>query len=183
MGWALNLNANQKTRIQAIQDKARTDMQAMRQPDASGQRPDRATIAPKIQALNDQTKKAVEAVLTAGQRKQEASVVKQAGIYNRAGIPLAVVPTIKLTSAQSARLDGIETQSATEQQAVVQKLQAEIQKLQAQMEASRKTTHDKAMAVLTGSQKAAIEKYQAAHPRPQRGGGRGPGAGSTASRS
>jgi hypothetical protein len=43
------------------------------------------------------------------------------------------------------------------------------------MEQSRQQTHEKAMAALTAMQRSAIEKYIAAHPRPERGPGFGPG--------
>lgn len=181
LSWALSLNDDQKAKIQAIQEKAAADLRALRQPDASGQRPDRATLMPKMQALNSQAKKDIEAVLNAGQRKQEDSVLKEAKTYNTAGIPLAVVPDLKLTGDQKKKFADIADEAAKDQEATQKNLaeartagdQQKMQEIVQTMQASRKATHDKALEVLTDDQKAAIAQYQKDHPRGNRPGGTG----------
>ena len=173
----LGLKDDQVTKIQAIQDKVRTDMQDLRKPDANGQRPDRATLQPKIKDLNEQAKKDIESVLTADQIKKSESALKSAGVYNSVSIPLAVVADLKLTPAEDEKLATIAAE-ATKADAATQKDMAEArssndqQKMQDLMQArqaSRKATADKALAVLTEEQKTMLAKYQKDHPAPVRG--------------
>ena len=177
----LGLKDDQKTKIQAIQDKVRTDMQDLRKPDENGQRPDRATLQPKIKALNDQAKKDIEAVLTAEQIKKEDSALKSAGVYNSVGIPLAVVADLKLTADEETKLAAV-AEEATKADAASQKEMADAQgdqqktqDLRTARQAARKATSDKAMALLTEAQKTRITTYQKEHPAGNRGGNRQPG--------
>ena len=176
----LGLSDEQKTKIQAIQDKVRTDMQDLRKPDENGQRPDRATLQPKITALNDQAKKDIEAVLTPEQLKKSADLVKTAGIYNAVGIPLGVVADLKLTADEDTKLAAIAA-DATKADATMQKDMADAQGDQQKMQdlrtarqTARKATQDKAMAVLTDAQKTMLTQYQKDHPGGGRGGNRQP---------
>ena len=174
----LDLKDDQKTKIQAIQDKVRTDMQDLRKPDENGQRPDRATLQPKIKALNDQAKKDIEAVLTPEQIKKEDSAMKSAGVYNSVGIPLAVVVDLKLTADEDAKLAAIAA-DATKADAASQKEMADAQgdqqktqDLRTARQEARKATSDKAMAILTDAQKMMVTTYQKEHPAGNRGGNR-----------
>ena len=76
---ALELKDEQKTKIQAIQDKVQTDLQDLRKPDADGNRPNRATLQPKMKEINDQAKKDIEAVLTPEQLKKSESPPENGG--------------------------------------------------------------------------------------------------------
>jgi hypothetical protein len=184
MKAALSLTDDQNTKIQAVQEKVRTDMQALRQPDASGQRPDRATMMAKMKDINDQAAKDIEAVLTEAQTKKVALVLKEAGSYSAVGIRLEVVPDLKLTADQKAKLatiaaDATKAQEATQKDIADARAAQDQQKMQEifqTMQTARTATHEKALAVLTDDQKAIITKYDQDHPRPQRGGQR-PGAG------
>ena len=173
----LELKDEQKTKIQAIQDKVQTDLQDLRKPDADGNRPSRATLQPKMKEINDQAKKDIEAVLNPEQLKKSETVVKTAGIYNSVSIPLGVVADLKLTSEEDTKLAAIAADAAKDD-ATLQKdiadAQGDQQKMQdlrkARMDA-RKVTQDKALAVLTETQKATLTKYQKDHPAGNRGGG------------
>jgi hypothetical protein len=176
---ALTLTDDQKTKIQAIQDKVRTDMQDLRKPDANGQRPNRAELQPKIAALNDQAKKDIEAVLTPAQMKTSAKVLKSAMVYNTVGIPLPVLADLKLTPEEETKLAAIVEAATKEQEPTVKALteartagdQAKVTEINQTMQASRQATREKAMAVLTEEQKATLAQYQKDHPR---GGARPP---------
>ncbi len=176
---ALSLSDEQKTKIQAIQEKVRTDMQELRKPDASGQRPDRATLQPKIKELNDKAKKDIEAVLTPAQIKKSDAALKSAGVYNAVGIPLGVLADLKLTHEQEVKLTDI-ANAATKAGEASQKEfdeartsgnQQKVQELSQARQAARKETQDKASAILTDKQKEALAQYQKDHPRGNRGGG------------
>ena len=174
---ALTLTDEQKTKIQAIQDKVRTDMADLRKPDANGQRPNRAELQPKITALNDQAKKDIEAVLTPAQVKTAAKVLKSAGVYNTIGIPLPVLADLKLTSEEETKLAAIVDAATKDQEPTVKALaeartagdQAKMQELGQTMQTARQATREKAMAVLTEEQKATLAQYQKDHPRGNRG--------------
>ena len=173
----LGLKDDQKTKIQAIQDKVRTDMQDLRKPDANGQRPDRATLQPKIKEINDQAKKDIEAVLTADQIKKEESALKSAGVYSAVNIPLGVVAELKLTADEDAKLAEIAADATKADTAAQKDLsdarsandQQKLQDLMQTRQAARKATTDKALAVLTEAQKTTLTQYQKDHPAPNRG--------------
>lgn len=174
---ALTLTDEQKTKIQAIQDKVRTDTADLRKPDANGQRPNRAEIQPKVAALNDQAKKDIEAVLTPAQTKMAAKVLKSAAVYNTVGIPLPVLADLKLTSEEETKLAAIVDAATKDQEPTVKALaeartagdQAKMQELNQTMQTARQATREKAMAVLTEEQKATLAQYQKDHPRGNRG--------------
>jgi hypothetical protein len=181
---ALGLNDEQKTKIQAAQEKVRTDMRAAFQD--AGQGGDRAAMQAKMKEINDQAKTDIEAVLTDAQKKKVDAVLKDAGTYNGAGIPLDVVPELKLTADQKKKLADIAEAATKEQQATMKDIQdarqagdnQKAQELMQTMRTSRQAVQEKAQAVLNDEQKASIEKYNKEHPRGQRPGGqRAAGAG------
>lgn len=179
--WALNLKSDQRTKIEEIQKKANGEVRALRQPDASGQQPDRAVIGQKMKEITDQAKKDIEAVLNSDQLKHEEDVVKEAGHFNAVGIPLAVVPELKLTANEKSQLADLGAEAAKSRQELMKQFagvrqsgdQQKIQEMRTAMQAARKETQDKAEAILTASQKATLEAWRAAHPRGQRPGGGG----------
>lgn len=170
----LKLNAAQKAKIQAIQDQYRKDATALRP--AQGVEVDRQELGQKMQALSEETTKSIEGVLTEEQNKQAPAFLKTIGAFRMVGIPLEVLPELKLTSDQKTKIasiaDGAQKQMADARAAA----QANggggggggFQAFQEIM----KTNSDKAAAVLTAAQKATLQKYVADHP--QRGFG-GPG--------
>jgi hypothetical protein len=186
LAFALNLNDDQKTKIQAVQEKVRTDSRAARQPDASGQRPDRAAVQAKMKEINDQAKSDIEAILTDTQKRKVDGAIKEAGTFNTVGIRLEVVPDLKLTAEQKTKLTDIAETATKEMQPIMKDMadarqaqdQQKMQEAGQAMQAARKATQDKALAVLNDDQKATIEKYDKEHPIQRRGpGGAGAGAG------
>lgn len=182
IAWALTLTDDQKTKIEAIQMKLQTDSRAARQPDASGQRPDRTAMQAKMTELNDGAKKDIEAVLTPAQQKKEASVIQAAEIYNNVRFPLPVVPDLKLTADENAKIAPIagdakkarDTAMKAFQDAQAAGNQPDPTTFQT-MQTAMTTAHDKAVAVLTDDQKKTLTDYEKAHP--QRGFGPGGGGG------
>jgi hypothetical protein len=176
----LKLSAVQKAKIQAIQDQSRKDMQALRP--APGAQVDRQEMMQKFQALNEETNKSIEGVLTPDQLKASAAFLKSVGAYRTVGIPLEVLPELKLTADQKAKIAAIADVAQKQLQDEMQKLRAAggngggggggFQAIQELMKANG----DKAAAVLTPAQKSTLDKYKAEHPQ-QRGGFGGPGGG------
>jgi Spy/CpxP family protein refolding chaperone len=177
----LKLTAVQKAKIQAIQDQARKDTQALRP--AQGQQPDFQEMRQKMQALNEETNKSIEGVLTPDQLKAAPAFLKSVGGYRTVGIPLEVLPDLKLTADQKTKIAAIADAAQKQLQDEMQKMRAAgggqpggggggggFQAIQDLMKANG----DKAAAVLTSGQKAILDKYKADHP--QRGFG-GPGGG------
>jgi Spy/CpxP family protein refolding chaperone len=176
----LKLSATQKAKVQAIQDQYRKDMTALRPP--QGQQPaDPQEMRQKMTSLTEETTKSIEGVLTAEQNKQAPAFLKSVGGYRTVGIPLEVVPDLKLTSDQKSKIAAIADAAQKQIQDEIAKAQAVgggqggggFQGIQELMKANR----DKAAAVLTPSQKATLDKYNADHPQRGFGGGRRGGGG------
>lgn len=92
----------------------------------------------------------------------------------QAGIPLETLGSLKLTSAQKAKIAGIADKSTQELQAKIRAANGDFQSLMPAFQQARAQTHTSVLAVLTSPQKAIIDKYEKAHPRPAFG---GPGGG------
>ena len=152
------LKADQKTKITAIQDKARTDMKT-----ATGE-----TRGPIIEKATTD----IKAVLTPA---QTADITKAMPTIQLVGmsraIPMGAMADIKLTKAQFTKITGF----ATPIEAQMKGLQGRdrFAKMQ-QVGPGLKTQID---GVLTQAQKDAIAKYNKAHPPRQFGGPGGPGGG------
>jgi hypothetical protein len=186
----LKLSASQVSKIQAIQDQYRKDRTALRP--AQGEQVDRNELFQKMGALDEETTKSIQGVLNESQNKQAPAFLKAIGGYRMVGIPLEVLPDLKLTSDQKTKItaiaEGAQKQMA-DARAAAQAANGGnggapgagpgaggpgggFQAFQEMMKANS----DKAAAVLTTTQKATLAKYIADHP--QRGfGGRGGGGG------
>lgn len=169
----LKLTAIQKAKIQAIQDQYRKDATALRPAQGEQPAPD---FREKMQALNEETTKSIEAVLTPDQVAKAPAFLASVGKFRVVGIPLEVLPDLKLTADQKTKIGAIADTAQKKMQEAFQQNQGNggggggFQAIQEMMKANR----DAAAAVLTASQKATLDKYNAAHP--QRGFG-GPGGG------
>jgi hypothetical protein len=173
----LKLSATQKAKVQAIQDQYRKDMTALRPP--QGQQPaDPQEMRQKMTGLTEETTKSIEGVLTADQNKAAPAFLKTIGGFRTVGIPLEVVPDLKLTSDQKTKIAAIADSAQKQIQDEIAKAQAAgggqgggggFQGIQEMMKANR----DKAAAVLTVTQKATLDKYVADHPQRGFGGGGG----------
>ncbi len=177
----LKLSAVQKAKIQAIQDQSRKDMQALRP--APGAQVDRQEMMQKFQALNEETNKSIEGVLTPDQLKASVAFLKSVSAYRTVGIPLEVLPDLKLTADQKTKIAAIADVAQKQLQDEMQKLRAAggngggggggFQAIQELMKANG----DKAAAVLTPAQKSTLDKYKADHPQGRGFGGPGGGGG------
>lgn len=177
----LKLTDLQKAKLTALHDQYVKDMTALRpQP---GSPPDQ-DARQKMQDLNTEVTSKMTDVLTADQQKELPDFLKSLGSYRTVGIPLEVLPALKLTSDQKTKIVTIAEEGQKAMQAKFQELQQQQQNggnqdRQAMFQAfqtMQKENHDKAVAVLTASQKKTLEEYLTAHPQPTFGpGGRGGG--------
>jgi len=153
------LNAAQKTKITAIQTKARADMQAATDRTARG--------GIMTQATNE-----VKAVLTPAQSASiEKAMPTLMMVAQSRAIPMGALADVKLTKSQMTKISGFASSAAAQ----MKNLSG--QERQAKMEQIGPQLKTQIEGVLTKAQKDAIAKYEAAHPRGQRGGGGGFGGG------
>lgn len=140
------LTADQKTKIQAIQDKAKTEGDAA--PDRAG----KAQVATK--ATDD-----IKAVLTADQLSTVQKAAPTLVMLNASKtIPFGALADVKLTKEQMTKISDI----VTAEQAKLKGLKGqELKDKRTEAYADLKTQVE---ALLTADQKSAISKYDAAHP-------------------
>jgi Spy/CpxP family protein refolding chaperone len=159
---AVKLKADQRTKIQAIQDKLRTDSQALRpQP---GSPPDPAN-RDKMREMNQKAIADIEAILTTEQKDKLKTAMAEMGTLRSVGIPLALAGSLKLTDDQKKKIADISKE-------IREKMQNGGQG--ADRRALMQEGRTKVEAILTAEQKAAIEKYNKEHPRGQGRGQRPP---------
>ncbi len=101
----LKLSASQASKIQAIQDQYRKDRTALRP--AQGEQVDRNELFQKMGALDEETTKSIQGVLNESQNKQAPAFLKAIGGYRMVGIPLEVLPDLKLTGDQKTKITSI----------------------------------------------------------------------------
>ncbi len=165
MDATLKLSDDQKTKIQAVLDKRAADYKTLVLP------PDQQGSAPAVQEANrkrlDMTNKAdadVEAILTDDQKKMLPDFKRNVGVYQRSGLPLALMADLKLTDDQKQK---IADQAMQNQRSMRQKARAAQQAGTAmtgeQRQAMLKENRDKIMALLTPEQRAQVDKYDKEH--------------------
>jgi hypothetical protein len=189
----LHLTAGQTSKIQGIQDQYRKDATALRP--QQGEQVDRNELMQKMGALQEETTKSIQGVLNETQTKAAPAFIKSISGYRMVGIPLEVLPELKLTSSQKSQIttiaEGAQKQMADARAAAQAANGGQpgggqggpggggFQQFQEMMKANS----DKAAAVLTSTQKATLAKYVADHPQRgfggggRRGGGGGQGGG------
>ena len=178
---ALNLTADQKSKIDSIQKDAQQQRRSLMTPpdQGAGGPPDpeqmRANFD-KMRSLDQQTKANIEAVLTDDQKQALPGFLKEVETYRSTGIPLEVYGDLKLTVDQKQQIAAVAKKAQQDMQAKMEaaRQSGDFQSMRSAMDQNRQTTHAKAMAVLTADQRATVKKYMDAHPRPQGGPG-GPG--------
>ena len=174
---ALKLSADQKSKIQAIQDQARATMRQMmpqRTPGAGPARPDPGQMQQMMAKMQEQSKAdsaKIEALLTPVQKKTLAKILADAKDYRLVGLPADATSALKLTPAQHEKIVAI---AASVRKAMPQPGagaaggMAGFQAMRQAMQSAR----DQVQAVLTPDQRATLEKIT---PR-RMGGFGGPGA-------
>jgi Spy/CpxP family protein refolding chaperone len=169
LGYELKLTADQKTKIQAIQDTLADTIKKAQAPAAGGQPDFQALRASYTQANTD-----ITAVLTDDQKAKLPDMFKALAPYNTVGIPLGVLPSLKLTEDQKTKIAAIADDASTKTRDAFQNAQGgDRQAAMTAIQAIRKDAGDKAVALLTESQKTTLEAYKKAHPQPQGFGGFG----------
>lgn len=170
----LKLNADQKTKIKAVQDKFAEETKAMRP--APGTQPDPESLRAnfqKLRELSQQANKDIDAVLTEDQRKAVRPLVREISAMQQVGIPVGVMGDLKLTADQKTKIKGVVEEYEAARQAIPQ------EERRAKAQELRQAATGKVAAVLTDEQKAAIEKWRKENPnagRRQRPGGANPPA-------
>lgn len=141
------LKADQKTKIQAIQDKEKTDNAAAADRAAKG-------------AVSSKATEDIKAVLTPEQLSTVEKAVPMLSMLNQSkAIPLAALPDVKLTKDQ---MDKISALTDTEQTKLTGLKGAERRAKMPEVNADFKTQVE---ALLTADQKAAIARFESAAPR------------------
>lgn len=172
---ALTLNATQKTKVQSIQDKLKTQREAaMPRPGQNpGERPDPETMRAafdKLRQTEEKANKDIEALLTTEQKSKVSATLKSFNALREVGIPLDVYAELKLTAAQKQQLQDIAKAAQPQRPAEG----SEPGQGGRPPRVDRRALQEKAMAVLTDEQKKTLDAWMEAHPRPQGGpGGRG----------
>ena len=141
------LNADQKTKIQTIQDKEKTDYAAAADRVAKGEVSSKAT-------------EDIKAVLTPEQLSAVEKAAPMLTMLNQSkAIPLAALPDVKLTKDQ---MDKINALVSAEQAKLTGLKGAERRAKMPEVNADFKTQVE---ALLTADQKAALAKYESTAPR------------------
>jgi Spy/CpxP family protein refolding chaperone len=177
----LKLTDDQKTKIAKIQkDVQQSRRSMMPRPDQDGGGPPdpeqmRAAMD-KMRSKEDQAKSSIEAVLTDEQKQALPGLLKEIDALREAGIPAEVYGDLKLTGSQKKQLVALAKKSQDAMRAKMDSLQpgGDFESVRSAMDQSRRQAHSRAMALLTAEQRDLVQKYQQAHPRPDRGPG-GPG--------
>lgn len=146
----LRLSKDQENSLTQIQEKARTDMQALRPAPGAAPDPDASR---KLGDVRRQQEADMMAVLTPDQREKLPALFKQVSTLTRVGLPARAVNDLKLTDDQTAKLDQIG--SDTREKIMALPLDQRRTQARDMIRAAR----EQAMAVLTADQKAVVEKY------------------------
>jgi len=174
----LKLTADQKAKITAIQAQYKEDMKAF-VPAQGGTPPDPQTaqdMRQKSRAVSTKADADIKAVFTDDQTKAVDTMNKDLQAYRGVGIPVEILPDLKLTEDEHTKIATIADDSQKEMAAKRQEAQqagGDPAAMRQAMTDMRKATHDKIIAVLTTSQKATLEAYLKDHPQPQFGGAGG----------
>lgn len=147
----LKLTDDQKSKVAAIQEKLATDSRPLR---AQRGQPANPENREKLAALNKQATTDIEAVLTQEQKDRFKALALEIRMYRAAGLPVALIPELKLTAEQKTKIADIEKAAAPQPGAQP-----------ADRRAARQKEREDILAVLTPEQKAALDKYEQAHPR------------------
>lgn len=179
---SLKLTADQKDKIMALQQQFQQQRREMTPPppDGQGGPPDFQAMQAnreKVQALEQQTGKQIEAILTPEQKKLLPAALKELQAMEMAGIPAPIVADLKLTADQKSKIAAIAQRSQADMQSKMRDAQqsGDFGAMRGMMQENRRQTHDRVFALLTDAQKAQVDTYVQAHPQPNRGGFGGPG--------
>jgi hypothetical protein len=182
----LKLSAEQKNRIVAVQQKSRDEMRSLfPPPGGGGAPPDFQAMGERMREINESATKDIEATLSDSQKKQLPGMLKSLQNLMTLGIPIQVKSDLKLTDAQSKKLEALAAQVQKERQAKMQEMQAAFQsgdrekarEIMQSMGGRFGQPNDKAMALLNANQQGIVKKWIKDNPPRPGGFGRpgGPG--------
>jgi len=171
----LALTAEQKTKLEAVQRKAREEMSAMRE-NMVGQ--DRDAMMQAMRKINENSQKEINAILTADQQKRLKEISLQVA-GNRAVMQEDVQKDLALTDAQKQKLRELQENQMQANQALFQRVRnQEIsrEEFQAAQRKNEEIMNVEISKVLTAEQNAKLKAMQGTKPfkgLAQQPGGRG----------
>lgn len=127
----------------------------------------------KVRGLNEKANSSIEAALTSSQKSKVPGLMKEFQALRGARIPLEVAADLKLTPDQIKRIEAVSEEQSKKMRDAFQGAGqgGDRQAMMERFRTMRQENQQKVDAILTADQKAAVKKYEDAHPRPQRGGG------------
>jgi len=173
----LNLSDDQKTKLEALRQKQREDMQAFFQANApaDGGRPDMSKLQPEMEKMRKDQQKEVDAILTADQSKRLKEISIQLG-----GVGVITRPEIQtdlgFTDDQKAQVKSLQDKQQAAMQEIREKMQSgelDREQMRPLMEKNRKIMDDELGKILTEAQKAKLKELggKTFTPEPQDNGG------------
>lgn len=172
------VSADQKAKLEAMQEKQREDMQAMmEQIRNSGQMPDREAMQKMMQDAQAKQNEELKKILSADQLKRLGEIrIQVAG--NRALMFPEVQKELGFTADQQAKLRSLQQKQQEANQSLMEKMRnQEIsrEEMQEARQRNDKAMNDELAKILTEAQKGKLKemggKEFKADPQPQRGGG------------
>ncbi len=176
LAFSLQLSAPQRIQIGKVQDQVHRDFARLMSQPGNGP-PDFSAMQAgfeKVRKLDADGAARIKALLTPTQKRALPTTLKEIDTLNAAGIPPALLGTLKLTADRKQKLTAI---ADAGQKEMSRKMQAargsgDFGAIFQAMNESRQETHTRALAILDSRQRTTVERYIATHP--QGPGGIGP---------
>jgi Spy/CpxP family protein refolding chaperone len=158
----LNLSDDQKTKIEAIRQKQREDMQAFRQANApaDGGQPDFTKLRAEMEKMQKEQQKEFDAILTPDQGKRLKEISIQLG-GNGAIMRPEVQTDLGLTDEQKGKIKDLQDKQQAAMQEIREKMQngeLDREQMRPLMEKNRKIMDDELGKILTDAQKAKLKE-------------------------
>jgi hypothetical protein len=178
---ALKLTNDQKTQVQAIQKTFRDAMRLCMAPPEQDAAPpgevDMKAMMDKVAAARSAANRNVEALLTADQKSQLTTLLKDTNDYRAVGFPANVGDALKLTTEQRTQIASLAAKVRSATKNALAKTQASRESRDTLRNAIRQA-HNSALALLTAEQRATLAKLRTKDSRDQDRGGSGVSPGS-----
>src|SRR5579871_265347 len=154
----LNLTDDQKTKLEALRQKQREDMQAFFQANApaDGGRPDFSKLQPEMEKMQKEQQKEVDAILTPDQTKRLKEISIQLGGNGVITRP-EIQNDLNMTDDQKAKVKDLQDKQRAAMQEIRDKMQngeLDREQMRPLMEKNRKIMDDELAKILTDTQKA-----------------------------
>lgn len=178
----LKLTADQKTKIQQLQQQMQQQMRELFPRPGAGGPPDPETMQAnitKMRGLDQKVSTQIEALLTADQKAKLPGLLKDIEALRGTGIPMEVYKDLKLTADQKAKLAAISKKSQQTMQSAIEQARnsGDFGSVREAMMNARRQTEEQAMDVLSDDQRKIVTQYKEEHPQQGPGGFGGPGGG------